>query len=372
MKIKTITCHDVYNYGASLQAYALQQYLTELGHEVQIIDYFPNYMDVNYRIRWKDYVIPQVSSLYKLRNFPGVMTVYRIKMSIKKLMFIVSKGGRKRAFDSFKLQYLRLTSVRYKNIDELRNGYLEADAFIAGSDQIWNPLFNNGKDPSFFLQFGEGKKISYAASFGVSELSPDDVANMQKWLSKFDKISVREKTGLLLLNKMGIREGIQVLDPVFLLTAKRWQNVASSKYRNDKFVLVYNLGPLSVVLRECAIGLSKKYGVKIVAIEEIGNITYADERIKDAGPCEFIELFTKAAFVVTNSFHATSFSIIFNIPFFSFIKNATSSRISDLLSSCGLESRLNCKNLDVTIDWEAVNSRVSILKESGVKFLDSI
>ena len=63
MKIKNITCHDVYNYGASLQAYALQQYLTELGHEVQIIDYFPDYMDVNYRIRWNKYVIPEVSCI---------------------------------------------------------------------------------------------------------------------------------------------------------------------------------------------------------------------------------------------------------------------------------------------------------------------
>ena len=62
MKIKTITCHDVYNYGASLQAYALQQYLIGLGHEVQIIDYFPDYMDVNYRVRWKKYVIPTMLS----------------------------------------------------------------------------------------------------------------------------------------------------------------------------------------------------------------------------------------------------------------------------------------------------------------------
>ena len=80
MKIKTITCHDVYNYGASLQAYALQQYLIGLGHEVQIIDYFPDYMDVNYRVRWKKYVIPEVSSLYKIRYIPGIKTLYRIKM----------------------------------------------------------------------------------------------------------------------------------------------------------------------------------------------------------------------------------------------------------------------------------------------------
>lgn len=96
MKIKTITCHDVYNYGASLQAYALQQYLTELGHEVQIIDYFPDYMDVNYRVRWNKYVIPEVSSLYKIRYIPGIRTLYRIKMSIQKMKFIWEKSGRKK------------------------------------------------------------------------------------------------------------------------------------------------------------------------------------------------------------------------------------------------------------------------------------
>lgn len=140
MKIKNITCHDVYNYGASLQAYALQQYLTELGHEVQIIDYFPDYMDVNYRIRWNKYVIPEVSSLYKIRYIPGIKALYRIKRSVQKMVFILEKNGRRKAFDRFKMQYLNLTSERYRNIEDLCRAKLNADVFIAGSDQIWNPL----------------------------------------------------------------------------------------------------------------------------------------------------------------------------------------------------------------------------------------
>lgn len=371
MKIKTITCHDVYNYGASLQAYALQQYLTELGHDVQIIDYFPDYMDVNYRIRWKKYVIPEVSSLYKIRYIPGIKSLYRIKMSIQKMKFIWEKSGRKKAFDRFKMQYLRLTPERYRNIEDLRGARLSADVFIAGSDQIWNPLFNNGRDPSFFLQFGEGHKISYAASFGVSSLSSTDRENMQRWLSSFSKISVREKTGLKLLDGLGI-SGVQVPDPVFLLTKEYWGRLASSKIGNEKFVLVYNLGPLMQSIKECAQQLAHNHGLKIVAVEELANISYADIRITDAGPCEFIELFVKASYVVTNSFHATSFSILFNIPFFSYIKNATSSRITDLLSFCGLETRLNSKDLNVGIDWCEVNTKVAAFKEIGIRFLDSI
>ncbi len=372
MRIKTITCHDVYNYGASLQAYALQQYLTELGHDVQIVDYFPDYMDVNYRVRWNKYVIPEVSSLYKIRYIPGIKSLYRIKMSIQKMKFIWEKSGRKKAFDRFKMQYLRLTPERYRNIEDLRGARLSADVFIAGSDQIWNPLFNNGRDPSFFLQFGEGHKISYAASFGVSSLSFTDRENMQRWLSSFSKISVREKTGLKLLEGLGIKEGVQVPDPVFLLTKEYWGRLASSKIGNEKFVLVYNLGPLMQSIKECAQQLAHNHGLKIVAVEELANISYADMRITDAGPCEFIELFAKASYVVTNSFHATSFSILFNIPFFSYIKNATSSRITDLLSFCGLETRLNSKDLNACIDWCEVNTKVAAFKEIGIRFLDSI
>lgn len=356
---------------ASLQAYALQQYLTELGHEVQIIDYFPDYMDVNYRVRWNKYVIPEVSSLYKIRYIPGIRTLYRIKMSIQKMKFIWEKSGRKKAFDRFKMQYLSLTPKRYRNIEDLRGAKLSADVFIAGSDQIWNPLFNNGRDPSFFLQFGEGRKMSYAASFGVSSLSSMDRENMQRWLSSFCKISVREKTGLKLLDGLGI-SGVQVPDPVFLLTKEYWGRLASSKIGNEKFVLVYNLGPLMQSIKECAQQLAHNHGLKIVAVEELANISYADIRITDAGPCEFIELFVKASYVVTNSFHATSFSILFNIPFFSYIKNATSSRITDLLSFCGLETRLNSKDLNVGIDWCEVNTKVAAFKEIGIRFLDSI
>lgn len=372
MKIKTITCHDVYNYGASLQAYALQQYLVGRGHDVQIIDYFPDYMDVNYRIRWKKYDITEMSRLYGMRHIPGVRTCYRMKMSVKKMRFIIEKWGRKKAFDHFKVKYLHLTPEKYKNVEELRRTNIQADVFIAGSDQIWNPLFNNGRDPSFFLQFGTGKKVSYAASFGVSDLSPSDCASMKEWLSSFDKISVRESTGLKLLDELGIKGGVQVPDPVILLDREYWEKLASSKYNDEKFILVYNLGSLNQDIMNCALCLSRRYGLKIVAIEEIGNITYADKRIKDAGPCEFVELLTKATYVVTNSFHATAFSILFNIPVFPFIKNATSSRITDLLKSCGLESRLNNNDLKTNINWQDVNVKVSVLRKLGLNFLESM
>ena len=369
MKIKTITCHDVYNYGASLQAYALQKYLSKLTHNVEIIDYLPDYLLVNYRVCWKRYNVLPESRLYKYRSNFLVDFAYRVKKSFKKIRFIIEKHGRKVAFDKFKRERLICTDRTYSSCEEMREANLQADLFIAGSDQIWNPLFTNGRDPSFYLQFTKAKKISYAASFGVSLLGDEDRNNMRKWISSFSAVSVREKTGIKLLKSLGLINGVQVCDPVFLLNKEEWLKIESNKYNKDPKIVVYNLGELDPIIKECALSLSRKTGYKIYSIEERGNINYADIRVKNAGPSEFIELFGTAAHVVTNSFHATAFSIIFNIDFYTFIKNNTSSRIVDVLTDFGLQQRLNSKVYEGSIDWRKISDRTDDYKAKGVNYL---
>ena len=137
MKIKTITCHDVYNHGASLQAFALQHYLQSIGHDVEIIHYKPPYLSGHYDL-WKvsnsRYDKPIIRLLYLMVKLPG-----RLK-SLK----------RKRAFDAFTSQFLRLTR-RYDTIEALRNDPPHADVYIAGSDQIWNTAFRNRLEPAFYV-----------------------------------------------------------------------------------------------------------------------------------------------------------------------------------------------------------------------------
>ena len=156
MQICTITCHDVYNAGASLQAYALQAYLKSLGHDVKIIDYKPDYLSRHYRLDIvgnPKYDKPILRQAYLLAKLPG-----RLRML-----------PRKRAFDSFTAKYLDLTR-RYASNAELKADPPEADIYFAGSDQIWNPLFSNGKDPAFYLDFvRRGIRAAYAASFAVEE-----------------------------------------------------------------------------------------------------------------------------------------------------------------------------------------------------------
>lgn len=156
MKIATITCHNVYNYGASLQAYALQRYLSQEGHDVEIIDYKPYYL--NSRYNWRH--IPAESRLYPYKDYVGTQCIYFLLKNRK----IYKTIGRKRKFDDFRQKFLTLTDNTYTSAEELRATPPQADLYIAGSDQIWNTACENGKDAAFYLDFGsdDTRRISYA------------------------------------------------------------------------------------------------------------------------------------------------------------------------------------------------------------------
>ena len=160
MKIKTITCHNVYNVGASLQAYALLTYLKGLGHEVEIIDYQPGYLSDRHNISY----VPNE----KYRNNIVLKYAYllcKIPVRLKEL-------PKKNIFDKFHDENYTLTDKTYRNNEELKLNPPIADIYFAGSDQIWNTIFENGKDPAFYLDFApkESIKASYAASFATEKV----------------------------------------------------------------------------------------------------------------------------------------------------------------------------------------------------------
>lgn len=359
MIIKTLTCHNVYNYGASLQAFALQEYLKQAGHLVEIIDYLPPYMDKAYRVRFDLYNVSKSSKYYKyVEKLPFLNYLFIMKNFIQHLNKMFRQRKRKKAFDSFTNRKLQLTDRHYSSYKELSNSKMSADVFIVGSDQVWNPLFNNGRDPSFFLEFVSPKmrKISYAASFGVSKLEADDSKNISQWLKGFSWISVRESTGVKLLQGLNISAD-HVIDPVFLLSPDKWKLFCKDSvfdYPYD-YILIYNLGAVSEEIQHCAKTLASRKGLKIIAVEDCKEIKYADFSYKDCGPTDFVKLISNACYVVTNSFHATAFSLIFNKEFFVYIKNTTSSRISDVLSMVKLSERMNTHIFDLSISWDNVN-----------------
>ena len=364
MRIKTITCHDVYNSGASLQAYALMRYLEELGNEVEIIDYKPDYLNNHYKLgiianpKYEKNLM--LKMIYLTLKFPGRVLALRKKIK----------------YDHFRDNYLKVTKKRYISNSELKNNPPEADIFICGSDQIWNSKFNNGKDPAFYLDFApQGKiKASYAASFATDRIEESVRDITKERINKLDYIGVREISALNILEDLGIDNGIQVMDPVFLLSKETWLNMAYEVDKKQKYIFVYDFDG-NELIKEIALKVAKKKSLKIYTVFKSD---YSDKVIKGMGPIDFISYIKNAEFVISNSFHGTAFSIIFEKQFVVVNrKEAINTRMRDLLSVLKIENRLisenhNFNNLIKDINYEEVNKYVNERLEISKMYLDRV
>ncbi|MGQ7867781.1 polysaccharide pyruvyl transferase family protein [Sunxiuqinia sp. sy24] len=365
MKIKTITCHNVYNFGASLQAYALMKYLETLGHDVEIIDYRPDYLSQRYNL-WG------ISSKWGNRGFLFKLLYYGYKVPER---LLTRKG--KYNFDSFSRKYLRVSDRTYRSYSELENYPPEADVYIAGSDQIWNTHSRNGRDPAFFLDFvPPGKrKVSYAASFATLEVLPEYRSFVQSRVETFDYVSVREREGLDILERLGVEHGKHVLDPVFLIGRDEWERLANDQ-NDSRYLLVYDFDN-NPAIKKFVQHIAREEGLQIVAVNNYTKTPYADHDYFHAGPETFISLIKNAEYIITNSFHATVFSLIFEKEFFVYdrMDDNANSRMTGLLELCGLEKRLihsqnEIKSEQSRIDYDQVRLKLDSHLRSSKKFLD--
>lgn len=365
MKIKTITCHDVYNFGASLQAYALMTYLSDMEHDVEIIDYKPDYSTFNIWAigpKWKKNILLRL--IYYMYVVPK-------RLSLK---------NRRKRFDNFTQNKLNLTERKYHSYNELLEHQPSAEVYFAGSDQIWNTQSNNGKDPAFYLNFATecSVKASYAASFSVSEIQNDFKPMVKKWLTSLDYISVRENTGLKILNDLGVENGEVVVDPVFLLAKSKWIKLANDIISSGvKYIFIYDQEN-NHEIKKVAKDIAKKNNLKIVAIEALYPMSYADIKIKDAGPEEFLGLIQNCSICLTNSFHCISFSLIFNKEFYLFARTHqnVNSRMIDLLTSLHLKQRIYDTSTgelsEEKIDYELVNELLEEKKKSSKDYIEKV
>jgi len=366
MKIKTITCHDLYNYGSSLQAYALMKYLMNLGHDVEIIDYKPDYLTQRYNLFA---LSPRLSNNAALKFF-----YYAVKIPLR----LISYRPRKKAFDWFTNNYLSVTTRTYHSNEELEADPPQADIYFAGSDQIWNTLYPNGKDPAFYLQFSSNTsvKASYAASFSINYIEKNYVERVKLWLQTLDYISVRESTGLSILRSVGL-QGVQVMDPVFLLSSDEWQKLATGGRAFKDYILLYDFEN-NPVIENFAKKLSQKTGYQLVSITDWFKLKYANKNINNASPCDFLKLLINSSVFISNSFHGTAFSIIFNKEFYTFkrINQEVNSRMKDLLFSLELGNRMvtNEMQVDITdkINYNNVNAILNDKILFSKKYLDCV
>ena len=260
------------------------------------------------------------------------------------------------------------------------------DVYMVGSDQVWNPHTSSSIEP-YFLTFApqEKKKIAYASSFGVSEIPESLNERFQKLLNGLNRISVREQSGVTLVEKLTDKKAYLVLDPTLLLDKTDWNKVMK-QYPNmpQKYILIYQLSKSQAIV-DLALRIGKCYNLKVYRICKRAYANTHNEgiiNITDAGPAEFLSLIYHSTFMITNSFHGTAFSINFNIPFYSIIsaKKTNNSRLESLLHITQLHSRLlkddtPIDSIDISdkIDYTMANKLLESYRKQSINYLtDSI
>jgi hypothetical protein len=335
MKICTITSHDVYNHGASLQAYGLMKYLTNCGHDVEIIDYKPDYLSNHYKL-WR------IDNPKWEKNRLTKFMYLTLKIPIR-----IRERNKKNAFDNFNSKFLKITKSRYASNEELKINTPHADAYLCGSDQIWNCLHKNGKDPAFYLDFVPDEKIkaSYAASFATDTISDEYKPMVKERVERLDAVGVREKSGIEILHRLNIHKAVHVVDPVFLLDKEDWNPMGTREFE-ENYILIYDFDS-SHLIKKMAMEIAREKGYKIYTIYS-GKLKYADKYFTLDGPETFVSLVKNAQFVISNSFHAAVFSVLYERSFA--IVNRTeaiNTRMRDLLADLKLNDRLVDENYNL-------------------------
>lgn len=348
MDIKTVTFHRSHNYGAVLQAYALQQALLFCGHSNQIIDY----------------------ALLPAKMFSKIITGSlkgHIINLLKNYNSIIFYKRRKALFNKFELfikNELVLTK-QYNTYEELKSNPPKADCYLAGSDQLWNMTYRIS--PEFFLEFGdnEGKRVTYAVSMGMYNLMPEQLRYLQIQIRRFNSISVREKAAKDYIEQNTDAKCRVDIDPVFLLNKKQWFSKAVTPAIKEKYILCFPL--INNNLLQPAINrLKKTTNLKVVVITNSQTTKIKGEYyIYDADPFEFLGWIKNAEYVLTTSFHGTAFSIIMEKKFFSFLSDWAPTRISGLLEELNLSDRI-VKTIDDINQNEINYGIVKKLKQHAV------
>lgn len=355
MNVGILTFHWANNYGAVLQAYALRRAIEKMDKDVQVIDFS---VWENNRASKTMLILKAINRLFKLP------------------LYLKLRERRKKILD-FRREHLSLTDNTYSTEEKLSDCLSLFDAFICGSDQIWNPLIN-GFSKAYLLSFvpDDKRKISYAASFGLDSI-PDAYSDVfEKYLKKFNYISVREKDGIKEVKKLAGKEATHVLDPVFLLSAEEWEKLATPPKEKEQYVLLYIMEE-NAELVKLAKSISKETGKKLISINIPRNrVKGANVNILNAGPQEFVGLIKNASYVCTNSFHGTAFSILFNKPFITVPHTSRNSRLVSLLDTMGITSQMMDKVNDAEMlqdkfkyDVDSVNEKLQNEINKSLGFL---
>ena len=326
-KIGIITFHRAYNYGASLQCYALQTIIANyFKSDVEIIDYIDENVMSGYRFFPK-----------KNLNLKKI-----VKGIIKYILFSRKTKKRYYNFDKYIHEKYIMSNTCFKDINQLINYKHDYDTLITGSDQVWSIKIVGELSDAFTLNFGDESinRISYAASVGDSTQITKNQDIYYKKISKINHISVRENDAKDKLEKIINKNISVVLDPTLLLKKENWdKEIINLNKSSEKYILAYVVEPDNQYVK-IVNELSRKTGLKVI---HFGNRNPGYKNVlKTAyteGPLEFVNYIKNAEYVVATSFHATVFSIIYNKKFFIIPHKKTGARVTNILNKLGISGR---------------------------------
>ncbi|MBR1483309.1 MAG: polysaccharide pyruvyl transferase family protein [Ruminococcus sp.] len=365
MKIGVITLHRVRNYGSSLQTLATQRFLEQNGCEAEIIDYYPE----RYTSR---------GLLKRLKNKSDTLARHPLLLLAARMIISVSYLRKKIVFDKFLKRHLHCTAQTFRTEAELKAACPPADAYCTGSDQVWNSHWNEGVDAPFYLSFPDDScyRFSFASSIGNVRLSGEEAAAVTPMLAKYRHISVREDKGVEVIEALGL-QAVQLLDPTLLFPAAQWKAFVSRRYRGKRYVVTYNLHH-DKRIDDYANALAAKHGLSVFHISYNLHDIIRKGSLKWCPAIEdYLGLIHDAAYVVTDSFHATVFSVLFHKQLVVIYPEEASSRIRSILSLLqmqdrGFEELPDTAAADAPIDFDRAEAILSREREASQVYLNTI
>lgn len=371
------------NYGGMLQAYALYQTVKKLGfHPIEI-----NYAAYDNSSK-RQFIIMNLKKLcnpfkfYKTRR----KSIKYKKLKDKYVEYIKKRYGKdimQENFERFRRDnFFSTPQYNRYSIKELQDVFVCA---IVGGDQVWNPLYNT---ENFFLKNIKAKhKISYSASIGKDVLSKKEARRLVKGAQQLDRISVRETQAYSFFMQNGVECKV-VADPVCLLSKEEWMKLAQLPHISAPYVFAYLLGE-DEERRKQVRKYADKNEKEVVMISHVFqrlnayDERYADITLPGISPFEFLGLIVGADCIITDSFHGTLFSIIFEKQFYCFDRDnrkkqlSTNSRIVSIVELLGLENRyimldkLADMRGDIEIDYSDCREKMHIFRNESLKYLST-
>lgn len=373
MRVGILTFHFVSNAGGVLQCFATQTYLKKCGHEAVVIDYRPEY----HTIRYASVKNPFRYAFWYWKRFKNKKLLKRILLTAK-MFFVCLESNIKQPYREIEDSYskfiqknLELTK-KYTSYNKLRSDPPILDAYVTGSDQLWNPdLLDSDFDPAYFLKFGNKDitRISYAVSTG-KELNDAEIHKLCMLSDELSAVSIREYNPRI-VDSLG--QDIHVcIDPTLLLDAKDYACIESQEDEAEPYIFVYGFENTSA-LHDALELATEKYHCRVINGSP-HRIKLGDsaEKLRNYGPDRFLTLIKNAECVVTNSFHGTAFSVIYKKDFITVTHSTRGSRMTSLLYHLGLTSRLwGSADFDFsgTPDFEEVEKRRAVLRKYSSDFL---